>query len=204
MPAEHLEKLTFDTDPDDWPLQEPIVRSGAIATFLSQADRVWNEDAHHLARLPLEECYYGAASCPVYPFVCEVGSTSSPLSGRDVVRAVKAKHFRSQHIASLDATHIPFPGYHPGTENDEVHNDFRQQFVFPHEEGVGEFDGTHGALKRYVVDGRLWYVVLHTTPRPHGEFMFSEYVMLFVLGKSPHGDRCAGVVTHQVCHNLCD
>ncbi|MCP4251541.1 MAG: hypothetical protein GY778_31270 [bacterium] len=204
MPAEHLATLTFDTDPNDWPLTEPIVRRGAVATFLSQIDGDGGDDPEFLATLSLGECWYGAASCRVFPFVCELPDAANPPTARDIVRAVKAKHFRSQHIASLDTTYIPFPGYHPGTENDEVHNDFQEQHVFCSEDGIGEFDGAHGALKHYVVDGRLWYVLLHTTPKPHGEFMFSEYVILFVLGKSPRAARCVGVVTHQVCHNLCD
>jgi hypothetical protein len=117
---------------------------------------------------------------------------------------VKPRHFRSEHIAALDTTYVPFPGYHPHTENDEIHNDFHKQNVFSHQAGVDESAGAHGALKRYVADQRLWYVLLHTTPKPDGQFMFSEYVVLFVLGKSPHANRCVGVVTHQVCHNLCD
>jgi hypothetical protein len=204
MPAEHHETLTLDVNPTDWPLTEPIVRRGTVATLRSQVGVDWGDDADFVAKLRLEDCAYGAASCPVYPFTCQLPFAANPPTGRDILRAVKARHFQSQHIASLDRSYIPFPGYHAGTKNDEVHNDFQEQFVFEHEDGVGELDGAHGALKRYVVDGRLWYVLLHTTPRPDGEFMFSEYVILFVLGKSPHGDRCVGVVTHQVCHNLCD
>jgi hypothetical protein len=140
MPAQHPEKLTFDTDPNDRPLTEPIVRRGAVATFRSQADRDWGRDADFLGNLALEKCYYGAAPSPLYPFVCEpAGASCRPTAG-DVLRAVKARHFRSQHIASLGARYIPFPGYHPGTENDEIHNDFKDQFVFSHEDGVAETD----------------------------------------------------------------
>jgi len=172
--------------------------------FLSQADADWTDDADFLAALDLDDCYYGAASHPVYPFVCELVDAAIPPTGSDILKAVQAKHFQSEHIASLDATYIPFPGYHPHTENDEIHNDFGEQNVFANEDGVGEFDGAHGALKRYVVDGRLWYVLLHIAPTMLEDFKFRQFVILFVLGKSPHASRCVGVVTHQVCHNLCD
>jgi hypothetical protein len=36
------------------------------------------------------------------------------------------------------------------------------------------------------------------------EVWFSRYVILFAVGLSPNGERVLGVVTHQVCHNLCD
>lgn len=192
-------RLSFDVKPGEWPLKDSIVLRGPIAVFSSQFSEEWGEDVEFLETLKFDNCFYGAAECEVYPFICSAPSSSNPLTGRDLVQAVKAKHFRSKYIKSLDRGEIRFPGYHPGT-NDEVHNDFNEQFVFTHEDEAGESDGVRGELKRYVVDGQLWYVVLHTTPQPHEEFMFSEYVIL----KSPHGDHCVGVVTHQVCHNLCD
>jgi len=202
--------LTFDTDPKDLPLSAPIVVQGTIATFLGQFDVIKQQDLgivsddEFLESLNLGECEYGAASCPIYPFMCKLDMEGAPLTARHILTAVKARQFRSQHIMSLDATYIPFPGYHPGTENDEIHNDFREQFVFPHEEDVDEFMGTHGVLKRYVADQRLWYVLLHTTPHEYKGYWFSDQVILFVIGKSPRGNRCVGVVTHQRCHNLCD
>ena len=30
------------------------------------------------------------------------------------------------------------------------------------------------------------------------------WVILFAVGRSPHGPRLVGVVSHQLCHNLCD
>src|SRR5262249_44465270 len=108
-------------------------------------------------------------------------------------------------------------GYNPGdghgTDNDEIHNDFAGQYIFQKEtEGseedvVDEFSGTHGLLKQYVVDRKLWYVLLHTKPRRYEEYpdiQVSHYAILFAVGQSPNGDRLVGVVTHQVCHNLCD
>jgi hypothetical protein len=109
---------------------------------------------------------------------------------------LKAREFESEHIATLGVTKIPWPGYHPHTVNDEIHTDFARQHVFDSEE-TDDFSGTHGELRRYV-EGGLWYVLLHAGCRP------SNYVVLFVVGGSPHGERLLGVVTHQVCHNLCD
>lgn len=210
MTDEHFTRLTFDIDPDDWPLLEPIVLQDGIATFADQLASLQNpeaglaRDAEFLRALALEETYYGGRSSRIYPFVCVLPTAQNPPTARDILTAVQARHFRSQHIASLDETTIPFPGYHPYTENDEIHTDFAEQGIFSHEEGVSESSGAHGALKDYVADQRLWYVLLHATPRPFEGRLYSEYVVLFALGKSPTGNRCVGVVTHQLCHNYCD
>jgi hypothetical protein len=102
-------------------------------------------------------------------------------------------------IDVLDATRIAHPGYHPYSDNDEIHNDFPEQHIFE-SESASEDDGARGALKRYVQGGQLWYVLLHPT-RHDG---LCEFVFLFAVGCSPDGGRLIGVVTHQVCHNLCD
>jgi uncharacterized protein (TIGR02996 family) len=213
----------FDVEPASLPFTEAIGRRGRLVTFESQFrdarrwDRGLTADVQLLAGLPEGHCAYGAASIPMHPFLCEVTSKRRPLTGADVLAALKARDFNSRHIPTLDATRIPFPGYHPNDgdriENDEIHNDYAHQHLFSssHEdEGDGmegpidEFDGTHGLLKRSVVDGHLWYVLLHTTPEQVEEFRFSPYVVLFAVGLSLRGDRLIGVVTHQVCHNLCD
>jgi hypothetical protein len=91
----------------------------------------------------------------------------------------------------------------------KLKDDFSSQHIFEarHERGekpVDEFSGIHGVLKRFVHDGQLWYVLLHTAPERVEKAWFSRYVILFAVGKSPNGNRLVGVVTHQVCHNLCD
>jgi uncharacterized protein (TIGR02996 family) len=214
--------------PEELPFSRRVGTRGSVITFEGEfeSDESWDpglpKDLLFLTRLDLSaNCAYGAASCPVYPFLCElapgrgpaephvpasgreqqhflfeVASGRSPLTGVDVVVSLKARDFRSEHIAMLDATEIPWPGYHHDTANDEVHTEFACQSVFQREE-ADESSGTHGELKRYV-DGRLWYVLLHPPERP------CNYVVLFVVGRSPHGERLLGVVTHQVCHNLCD
>jgi hypothetical protein len=143
--------------------------------------------------------------------VAEIPAGNPFWTGKDVLRTLKAKNFRSEHIPSLDATQIEFPGYNPDSDNDEIHNDFAHQHIFQagqdedQPEIVGRpSDGAHGVLQRYVEGGKLWYTLLHTAPKPHEGYDFSEFVILFAVGKSPGGERCVGVVTHQICHNLCD
>jgi len=208
-----------ECQPDELPFAEQIGTRGAIVTFESefldekQFDQGLIRDLRFLSQLELGECYYGAATCPVHPFICQLKNRWGPLTGVDILAALRPRDFRSRFIQNLEATSIPFPGYHPGDgssiENDEIHNDFAEQHVFQtgnkgSEEEVDEFSGTHGILKRLVADGKLWYVLLHTTPAQVAEFRLSRFVVLFAVGQSPNGERLIGVVTHQVCHNLCD
>ncbi len=207
--------------PEEPPFAEQIGTRGAVVTFESDFrdgrafDQGLTRDLAFLTNLEIGNCALGAASCPGHPFICELKANHRPLTGSDVLAALRASCFRSKHIQNLATTYIPFPGYHPsdgpeGPDNDEIHNDFADQNIFTtegEEVGVklGELDGVHGELKRYVADGQLWYVLLHTTPEQLDEdFLSSRYVILFGIGLSPNGDRLLGVVTHQVCHNLCD
>src|SRR5262249_17988401 len=146
------------------PFAEPIGTRGAVLTFQSafRTESSWGRGLMHdlqfLCRLDLKECHFGAATCPIHPFICEIEAPRQRLTGADVIAALKASNFQSEHIKSLDATTIRFPGYHPNTLNDEIHNDFMEQHVFqtPQDEDaeeaaqVNEFSGTHGVLKRYV------------------------------------------------------
>ena len=170
-------------------------------------------DLRFLTRLELGECEYGAASCPIHPFICELKSKGRPLTGEAVLAALQPQNFQSSYIQNLDVTYIPYPGYHPGhgrgIQNDEIHNDFAGQYIFQNkdedtDEEVDELSDTHGVLKQNVIDGKLWYVLLHTTPIKMDEYQTSRYVVLFAVGQSPNGERLLGVVSHQVCHNLCD
>jgi hypothetical protein len=145
--------------------------------------------------------------------------SGAQLTGRDVATSLRAANFQSRYLPTLDATYIPYPGYHSGSgagvENDEVHNDFAHQYLFPSRdeeeeedeeeaEPVQESAGAHGILKQHVYGGRLWYVLLHGKPQPWEDLFLTNYVVLFAVGRSLHGDRLLGVVSHQVCHNLCD
>ena len=208
-----------ECQPDELPFAEPIGTRGSIVTFKSDfcEEMSWDQglmpDLKLLTGLELKECFYGAATCPVHPFVCELKSKRRPLTGALVLNSVRPRAFRSSYIKNLDGTNIPFPGYHPGDgtgiQNDEVHNDFNQQNIFEHRDNennkrIDAMSGTHGELKRYVAGGQLWYVLLHTKPEKVERFQLSRYAVLLAIGRSPNGDRLLGVISHQVCYNLCD
>jgi hypothetical protein len=187
------------------PFTEPIGVRGWLVTFAFQfcgpepSGQGLIHDLETLSHLELGNCRYGACDCPVLPFMCELESAKRPLTGIEILAGLNVRDFRSAHIPSIDATRIAYPGYHPYSENDEIHNDFTEQPIFEHK-SASEGDGAHGALKHYVQGGQLWYVLLHPT-RYEG---ICDFVFLFAVGRSPDGDRLVGVVTHQACHNLCD
>ncbi len=195
----------FECEPEDLPFTEPIGTRGWLVTFAFQflgvgsSDRGLLRDLDTLSKLELSTCRYGATDTPVLPFMSELRTGQQPLTAQHVLAGLNVRDFRSAHIPSLHATRITYPGYHPHTENDEIHNDFTEQHIFE-SESASEDNGAHGELKRSVQDGRLWYVLLHPT-RHEG---ICEFVFLFAVGRSPHGERLMGVVTHQFCHNLCD
>ena len=204
---------------EELPFKEPIGTRGRVVTFASdfREGAAWDPglmaDLRFLTGLPPGNCAYGAATCPLHPFVCQLSTDHRPLRATDVIAALRPRAFRSKYIQTLDATHVPFPGYQPGSgrgvENDEIHNDFGEQHLFENKdaetgEPIDETAGTHGALLREVAGGQLWYVLLHMTPAFNDPYWFSRYVVLFAVGRSPRGDRLIGVISHQVCHNLCD
>jgi hypothetical protein len=202
--------MLFDCESHELPFGDRLGLRGRAVTFEKQfsacdaRDRGLVDDVVLLSELKEAECSYGAACCPLYPFLCEERSEGGPLTGAAVLASLLATDFHSEHIRDLNATAIPYPGYRPGTVNDEVHTDFSGQYMFPkveEEEGGpgGEMEGNHGLLKRHVRDRKLWYVLLHTQFRRP-----SWRVILFAVGRSPHGKWLVGAVTHQNCHNLCD
>jgi len=209
----------FRFDQSLLPFDEQIGLRGKLMTFETQfrngylLERGLFDDLEFLTSLKLGNCYSGAADFRVLPFMCELKESTGTRTAADVIVALKASNFRSNYIESLDATQIPYPGYQPGdgtcVVNDEIHCDFPHQYIFPHDSEdsstpIGELEGAHGALKRAVVDGRLWYVLLHTAPGEREGSIFSDYVLLFAVGESLKGNRLIGVLTCQVCHNLCD
>lgn len=212
--------------PEALPFAEPIGTRGPIVTFASdfREPDAYSEglvrDLGFLATLELEDCHYGAASCPVHPFLCRLDSRSATPTKAEILAALRP---------------LKFDGFaENGSYRDQIHQDFLEQYILPHPEeevfevirvdsddpdwedeeedeedelnrDVDETTGVHGTLREYV-KGNLWYVLLHTRPvafEPGGP-AFPENVVLFAVGRSPHGDRLVGVVTHQNCHNLCD
>src|SRR5262249_51965288 len=129
---------------DDLPFSEQIGTRGSVVTFKSafRDESAWRlgleEDLRSLLQLPLGQCGYGAAGCPIHPFVCELDTNRTPLRGTDVLRSLRVSEFRSDHMQALDATAIPSPGYQPGTNNDEIHNDQTVQKLFPRPEDITE------------------------------------------------------------------
>jgi hypothetical protein len=210
-------------DADDLPFTEPIGTRGAIVTFASSfvdpacLDAGLLDDLALLTRLPLGNCAYGATSSPLHPFLCEL-EPGGPPTAAAVLRALRADQFSSKHIGDLNRAHLSFTGYQPDSgrrvENDEIHDDFGAQYLFVRTDDQenrpgAENEGAHGELRRNVVDGHLWYVLLHAAPRrgAAGAKMrtaSSHYVVLLAVGRSLRGPRLVGVVTHQPCHNLCD
>jgi hypothetical protein len=159
--------------------------------------------------LGLGTCAYGACDCPLYPFVSPLATSANELCAADVLTGLQAKGFQSDHIPDLRVKRQHYPGYKPGTLNDEVHNDFEAQYLFPKEtdEGapIAPQEGAHGELLRYVGNGHLWYVLLHIDPYEYSRGVrLSEWVFLFAVGRSPNGSRLVGLMTTQACHNLCD
>jgi len=201
--AQPFKPIVFQ-DREPWhPFTEPVGLRGDVVVFESQYRTVDAWDGGLLADLAFvtgvewEECASGAASCEMHGFVCDLMTDSDPLTGRKVLTAIKAADFRSEHIAKLDVTQIPFPGYHPDTLNDEIHTDFAYQYLFDNETNDPEQSGTHRMLREYVSGSRLWYVLLHIGEKPCD-------VALLAVGRSPYGNRLVGAITNQMCHSLCD
>jgi uncharacterized protein (TIGR02996 family) len=214
-PAGHERRGRLGLPPEEYPFAEAIGFRGRVVTFeRAFRDRAWepglSSDVALLAELPEQRCCYGAADFPVYPFITPFAPAGPRTTAAEVLAALHPRAFRGGRVPRLDVEQLPYAGYHPGgTEgpSDEIHSDFAAQYVFNHGDDDGlttEADGTHGVLKRAVVDGRLWYVLIHTTPQRYQDFLFSAEVVLFAVGRSLTGDRLIGVVTQQVCHNLCD
>lgn len=206
--------LTFDTEPEDFPLQERIILRDGVAFFESQPGSVdITEDADYLKLLPRIRCWYGACNCWVYPFICipKEPLTSIPVA-KTVLEELRPLNFRSAHIESLDTCSIPSPGYHPGTENDEIHSESETQNIFscPEKpEKVASIEDAwsasllyHQGLKDYVLSGHLYYVLLHSKPFRRREV--GRWVILFAVGVSPGTGNLVGCITHKMCHNLCD
>src|SRR5262245_8413539 len=93
-------------------------------------NRGLTDDVRLLCEMEEAECSYGAASCPLLPFLCEERKKGGPLTGASVLASLQATDFHSEHIRDLHATTIPYPGYQPYTVNDEVHTDFSGQRMF--------------------------------------------------------------------------
>ena len=200
------------------PLSRSLFTDGDLVTNepkIIQPRESTSEDVVFLRSFQLTECCEGAASCPMHPFVCSfIGNDHSPTA-RMVLDSLGASDFQSEHIASLDAKKLPFQGYHPGTFNDEIHNDFSEQIMFckRYEDAffadnrtgpIGPEDLEHGKLMHYVRNNTIWYVLLHSWIRTELGMPKQPWVVMFAVGLSPKYPTLVGCVTHQLCHNFCD
>ena len=198
--------------PDDSPLGDTIVLRNCLASFASE-EAPRDEIVSCIKHVRWSTCAYGAASNPVFPFYASIKGANKLLLASDVLNSLKAIRFKSDYIKDLECEQIDFPGYHPGVfNNDEIHNDDTKQHVFVTEEDSIDYPESfenHKYLKGLVDRGKLWYVLLHPVKHKHvhdtGWHCYScEMVCLFAVGKSLVDDCLIGVVTYQVCHNLCD
>jgi hypothetical protein len=121
-----------------------------------------------------------------------------------VLTDLRAKNYKSEHIKDLDTHTISYPGYHPNTDNDEIHMAFQNQYIFSKKEDESASTPSSKALQNYVFKNHLYYVLLHTAPTIQSGFEFSDWVILFAVGISPQSGNLIAAIANQACHNLCD
>jgi hypothetical protein len=216
--SEHHTSLTFGMEADAYPLKEKIVLRSGVAVFESQLalNPASSPDCIFLSSTIFGTCFSGASDCPIHPFICVPRRPfTNSSTAAEVLAELHISNFQSEHIVSFDATRIPYPGYQPGTKNDEIHTDTGEQYMFAPEgfdnEDTGSADesadlsrASHAALRSYVLNHHLFYILIHDKPKQHGEVMYSDLVLLSAAGVSPFTGHPVGAVTSQVCHNLCD
>lgn len=198
---------------NELPFHEQLGMRGSVVTFASafrgevEIENGILGDLRFLTGLDLPEYWEGPAGCPIHPFICELRPHDS-LTAAKVLNAIKSREFRSDDIVDLDRTEIAAPGYHPTMNNDAIHNDSNGQNMFPQEDvDIGGALYSADAFRRltdYVLDGKLWHVLLHSRKHIPKHWQKHTWVVLFMVGQSPHGERLVGYVSHQMCHNFCD
>lgn len=127
-------ELTID-GPQEWPLDKQVVELHGITVLEDQTDLTTREDDPDiilLRSLNLPEFLNsGAADMPIHRFLVDAGPSNELRTAQDILDALLPKHYASEHVSDLNVTSLPYPGYHPNTENDEIHNDFEHQIFFP-------------------------------------------------------------------------
>jgi hypothetical protein len=166
-------------------------------------------DEASIRALGLGDCAYGARTFRLEPFTVPFEGGATPTA-REVLEALQVRDFGSEHLRSLDTSRLPWLGYHAYTRNDEIHTDPLNQALFTRTDHEQHYPGetidergrrsleAHQALQK-LVEGPLYYVLLH-----EGGGQECLLVVLLAVGKSRAARRLVGVVTQQVCHNLCD
>lgn len=184
-----------------------VTLEGALPALRRDGSLAGDEAA--LRALGLGDCAYGAGTFRLEPFTVPFEHGATPTA-REVLEALHVRDFGSEHLRSLDTARLPWPGYHAGTRNDEIHTDPINQSLFVRADHEQVYAGdvldekgkrsraAHQALAT-LVEGPLYYVLLH-----EGDGQECPLVVLLAVGKSRGARRLVGVITQQVCHNLCD
>ena len=157
----------------------------------------------------------------IYPFIAP--AIYEKLNGRVLLDHIKTKWFKSSILTNinLNSDFINSPGYNPGN-NDEIHNDHIAQYLFHHgdyhceDKNMSKLDiakfkikhensvQKHSQLKSLVINGSLWYILLHTNRYLHNNFEFADNIVLMALGVCSKTDQIIGVISVNACHNICD
>ena len=217
-------QLVFGAMVDIYPLDQPVVLCSGVACFADDCEklRYADDDLMFLKNLPEVEVWYGAVNNRIYPFIAvpEQKMTEPPVARR-VLELLRGSCFESEHIKSLDVVNVPFPGYHPRTKNDEIHSNPLEQCLFATDkEDLSEEDessdntnwkalaeesqGCHERLRSAVLDNHLYYIQIHTKRKRYDGAEIREYVIVFAVGVSRASGNLIGMVSCQLCHNLCD
>ena len=205
---------------EEMPFANVLGRRGGLLTFSDSfrtADSWFDElmaDLRWLMGFVLGDCAFGAASCPIHPFACEIPAGVNVRTAEGVLAALHVTDFRSEHISSLDEAELCWPDYQPATVNDEIHNDFAGQKLFPtdcvNEEIRQQYlewgidPDVPELLRNHVADGKLWYLLLHCWTGADSGRTKGQWVVLLAVGQSSDGRRLVGVISNQMCHNQCD
>lgn len=207
------------------PAAKPLHEKEGLVTFdadflSGDASLSVHADWNLLRGCGFQQCAYGAAICSAYPFMCRLVGDYEQTTASQVLASLHAHEFRSDHYKDLSQTNLPYLGYHDLCANDEIHCEFEHQHIFStkYEDDdcdtrtpgpISPKDGVHGKLTQIVQNGKLWYVLLHhylekgkydiwTYPHKH------QFVLLYAVGVSKNGPRLIGVITSQICNNLCN
>ncbi len=93
-------------------------------------DEKYTEEVLFLSKFVPFDSYYGGSSEPAYPFICPFNGNSKNITADLILKSLGVKGLRSFFIPSLHEETLPYPGYNYGTENDEIHNDPDEQYMF--------------------------------------------------------------------------
>lgn len=153
-------------------------------------------DEKIVSEIAVGECFYGSTTSYLKPYIREIPTSLSniwPLTAKHVLQAMGLEKWASIHIKDLNKTFLKYPGYHPHTINDEIHTEVEHNYIVPRSGDSENFK----ALKQYVRDGIVWFVLYHTDE-------VKREVHLYAVGRSPFTNCLVGTHATQLCHNLCD